>query len=187
MAAEGLASRFPMEELSVMGIAEVLPRLPNLLRRIRETADAVVAMRPDALVTIDSPDFSLRVARRGAQAAAGAAGDPLRRAVGLGLAAGAGGEDGRGRRPRAGAAAVRAALHGGRRHDLRLRRPPGGGGAAGRRPTEVAALRAELAIAPGQPLLALLPGLAARRGDPARADLRRGGAAAAGAACPTSR
>ena len=46
-----------------MGIAEVLPRLPNLLRRIRETADAVVAMRPDALVTIDSPDFSLRVAR----------------------------------------------------------------------------------------------------------------------------
>jgi lipid-A-disaccharide synthase len=63
MAAAGLASRFPMEELSVMGIAEVLPRLPNLLRRIRETADAVVAMRPDALVTIDSPDFSLRVAR----------------------------------------------------------------------------------------------------------------------------
>ena len=38
MAAEGLASRFPMRELSVMGLAEVLPRLPNLLRRIRETA-----------------------------------------------------------------------------------------------------------------------------------------------------
>lgn len=63
MAAAGMASRFPMEELSVMGIAEVLPRLPNLMRRIRETADAVVAMRPDALVTIDSPDFSLRVAK----------------------------------------------------------------------------------------------------------------------------
>jgi len=64
MAAEGLASRFPMEELSVMGIAEVLPRLPNLLCRISETADAVVAARPDALVTIDSPDFTLRVARK---------------------------------------------------------------------------------------------------------------------------
>ena len=70
MAAEGLASRFPMEELSVMGLAEVLPRLPNLLRRIRETGDAVAAMAPDALVTIDSPDFSLRVAKRARGAAA---------------------------------------------------------------------------------------------------------------------
>ena len=64
MAAQGLASRFPMEELSVMGLAEVLPRLPNLLRRIRETGDAVAAAAPSALVTIDSPDFSLRVAGR---------------------------------------------------------------------------------------------------------------------------
>ena len=47
-----------------MGVAEVLPRLPNLLRRIRETGDAVAAAAPDALVTIDSPDFTLRVARR---------------------------------------------------------------------------------------------------------------------------
>ncbi len=64
MAAEGLVSRFPMEELSVMGLAEVVPRLPNLLRRIRETGAAVAAAAPDALVTIDSPDFSLRVARK---------------------------------------------------------------------------------------------------------------------------
>ena len=64
MAAEGLASRIPMEELSVMGVAEVLPRLPGLLAHIRETAEAVIAFRPDALVTIDSPDFCLRVARR---------------------------------------------------------------------------------------------------------------------------
>ncbi|MBP7000779.1 lipid-A-disaccharide synthase [Amaricoccus sp.] len=64
MAAAGLASRFPMEELSVMGVAEVLPRLPRLLRRIRETGDAVAASRPDALIGIDSPDFTLRVARR---------------------------------------------------------------------------------------------------------------------------
>lgn len=64
MAGQGFASRFPMEELSVMGIAEVLPRLPNLLRRLRETAEAVVAARPDGLIGIDSPDFCLRVARR---------------------------------------------------------------------------------------------------------------------------
>ena len=64
MAAEGLVSRFPMQELSVMGIAEILPRLPNLFRRIRETGDAAAGMAPDALITIDSPDFSLRVAKR---------------------------------------------------------------------------------------------------------------------------
>lgn len=64
MAAEGLVSAFPMEELSVMGLAEILPRVPNLLRRVRETAEAVVRARPDALITIDSPDFCLRVARR---------------------------------------------------------------------------------------------------------------------------
>lgn len=63
MEAAGLASRFPIDELSVMGLVEVLPRLPRLLARIRETADAVAAMRPDALITIDSPDFTLRVAR----------------------------------------------------------------------------------------------------------------------------
>ena len=63
MEAAGMHSLFPMHELSVMGIAEVLPRLPNLMRRIAETAGAVVAMRPDALITIDSPDFTLRVAR----------------------------------------------------------------------------------------------------------------------------
>ncbi|MCB2131331.1 MAG: lipid-A-disaccharide synthase, partial [Rhodobacteraceae bacterium] len=61
--AEGLQSRFPMEELSVMGLMEVLPKYRHLKRRIAETADAVVALRPDVLITIDSPDFGLRVAR----------------------------------------------------------------------------------------------------------------------------
>jgi len=64
MAAEGLESLFPMDELSVMGIAEVLPKLRGLLRRNRETADAVLASDADALITIDSPDFCLRVAEK---------------------------------------------------------------------------------------------------------------------------
>jgi lipid-A-disaccharide synthase len=64
MAAEGLRSRFPMDELSVMGLAEVLPRYRHLMRRIRETAAAVVETKPDVLVTIDSPDFVFRVAKR---------------------------------------------------------------------------------------------------------------------------
>ena len=64
MTAAGLERRFDMAGLSVMGLAEVAPRLPELLRRIRATADDVVAAAPDALVTIDSPGFTLRVARR---------------------------------------------------------------------------------------------------------------------------
>jgi lipid-A-disaccharide synthase len=63
MQAEGMDSLFPMEELSVMGIAEVLPKYRHLKRRIRETAQAVIDSGAEALITIDSPDFCLRVAR----------------------------------------------------------------------------------------------------------------------------
>ena len=62
MQAEGLHSLFPMQELSVMGIAEVLPKYFHLKRRIREAAAAALAAQPAALITIDSPDFCLRVA-----------------------------------------------------------------------------------------------------------------------------
>ena len=64
MAAAGIASPFAIDDLAIMGIAAIPRRLPMILRRIRETADAVVAARPDALVIIDSPDFTHRVARR---------------------------------------------------------------------------------------------------------------------------
>ncbi len=64
MAREGLDSLFPMGELSLMGLAEVLPHLPRLLRRLGETAAEVARLRPRVVVTIDSPEFSFRVARR---------------------------------------------------------------------------------------------------------------------------
>jgi lipid-A-disaccharide synthase len=64
MAREGLTSLFPIEELSIMGLAAVVKQLPMILRRIRETADAVTEASPDILVIIDSPDFTHRVARR---------------------------------------------------------------------------------------------------------------------------
>lgn len=64
MAAQGLQSLFPMSELSVMGLAEVLPRYRALRRRMAEAVRAALAFDPDVLVTIDSPDFCLRVARR---------------------------------------------------------------------------------------------------------------------------
>ena len=63
MEAEGLTSLFPMEELSVMGIWEVLPKYRALKRRIAQCAQAVAQVDPSALITIDSPDFCLRVAR----------------------------------------------------------------------------------------------------------------------------
>ncbi|WP_170463768.1 lipid-A-disaccharide synthase [Ruegeria arenilitoris] len=63
MEAQGLDSLFPMSELSVMGLVEVLPKFFHLKRRIAETAQAVLDTKPDVLITIDSPDFSLRVAK----------------------------------------------------------------------------------------------------------------------------
>ncbi|MGB1234620.1 MAG: lipid-A-disaccharide synthase [Planktomarina sp.] len=63
MQAQGMDSLFDMSELSVMGLAEVLPKYRHLKRRITQTADAVVAAQPHVLITVDSPDFSLRVAR----------------------------------------------------------------------------------------------------------------------------
>lgn len=64
MAREGLESLFPIEELSIMGFAAAVKQLPMIMRRIRGTADAVIAAAPDMLVIIDSPDFTHRVARR---------------------------------------------------------------------------------------------------------------------------
>jgi lipid-A-disaccharide synthase len=61
--AEGLNSLFDYSELSIMGISQVLARLPKLILRIRQTARAIVAAKPDILVIIDSPDFTHRVAR----------------------------------------------------------------------------------------------------------------------------
>lgn len=63
MQAQGMTSLFPMEELSVMGLAEVLPKYLPLKRRIAQAAEAAVAAKPAALITIDSPDFCLRVAK----------------------------------------------------------------------------------------------------------------------------
>lgn len=63
MTAQGLASLFPMDELSVMGLWEVLRQYSALKARLDQTVAAVLETRPDVLITIDSPDFTLRVAR----------------------------------------------------------------------------------------------------------------------------
>jgi len=64
MADEGVPSLYPLGDLALMGFAAIPASLPKILRRIRETADAIISARPDVVVIIDSPEFTHRVARR---------------------------------------------------------------------------------------------------------------------------
>ena len=64
LAERGLNSLFDPEEIALMGISAVIKALPRLMRRIGQTADHLVAENPDIVLLVDSPDFSLRVARR---------------------------------------------------------------------------------------------------------------------------
>ena len=64
MAAAGVPSLFPLGDLAIIGFAAIPASLPKILRRIGETADAVISAKPDALIIIDSPDFTHRVAKR---------------------------------------------------------------------------------------------------------------------------
>lgn len=64
MRAAGLVSLFPMQDLTAMGFAAVVAKLPTILRRMRETVDAILAEPPDVLVLVDAPDFTHRVAAR---------------------------------------------------------------------------------------------------------------------------
>jgi lipid-A-disaccharide synthase len=63
MARHGLTSRFPLRELALMGLLEVLPKITALRKRLRETVADITAQRPAVVVTIDSPGFTLRVLR----------------------------------------------------------------------------------------------------------------------------
>lgn len=60
---EGMASLFPIDDLAVMGFTEILPSLPRILRRLRETKQAIRDTAPDMLLTIDSPGFAFRIAK----------------------------------------------------------------------------------------------------------------------------
>ena len=64
MGEQGVSSLVPLSDLAVAGLAEVLPRAPLILRRVRETVQAIRQLRPHAVVTIDSSGFSWRIAQR---------------------------------------------------------------------------------------------------------------------------
>jgi lipid-A-disaccharide synthase len=63
MADAGLAGIFSVQDLSTIGVAAVVAKLPLILRRLRETIEAVTAAPPDVLILIDSADFSHQVAK----------------------------------------------------------------------------------------------------------------------------
>jgi lipid-A-disaccharide synthase len=64
MREQGVDSLFPMEELSMIGFTEVLPHVPHLVGRLRQTAHEIDQRRPDLVLTIDSPGFALRLQHR---------------------------------------------------------------------------------------------------------------------------
>ena len=64
MQAEGLNSLFDIKDLAVMGLSEVIPSIPKVLRRIRETVADIIKQQPDVVVTIDSWSFCARIHKR---------------------------------------------------------------------------------------------------------------------------
>lgn len=64
MAGQGLSSLFSLSDTAVMGLREVVPKIPKILARVDEAVDFAVRTRPDAVVLIDSPDFTHRIARK---------------------------------------------------------------------------------------------------------------------------
>lgn len=67
----GLTPLFNASDIALMGVSAIIRDLPRLIRRIGQTAQAIAGEQPDCLITIDSPDFSLRVAKKVRAAAPG--------------------------------------------------------------------------------------------------------------------
>ncbi|WP_417442522.1 lipid-A-disaccharide synthase [Idiomarina abyssalis] len=64
MAEQGMDSYFPMDDLAVMGIAEVVQQLPKLLRHRKKLVQYLIEEQPDVMIGIDAPDFNLTVETR---------------------------------------------------------------------------------------------------------------------------
>jgi lipid-A-disaccharide synthase len=86
----GLTPLFDGSDIALMGVTAILRDLPRLYKRIGQTAQMIVAEKPDCLITIDSPDFALRVTKKGPCCRSGHPDCPLRLPERVGVAAGQG-------------------------------------------------------------------------------------------------
>lgn len=64
MQAQGLKSLFNISELAVMGLAEVIPSIPRILGRIKQTISDIQNIHPDVIITIDSWSFCARIHKK---------------------------------------------------------------------------------------------------------------------------
>ncbi|MEQ1713210.1 MAG: lipid-A-disaccharide synthase, partial [Hyphomicrobium sp.] len=64
MEKQGLISQFPISDVAVMGLTSIIPRLPRIVRRVYRTVDAAIAAEPNAVIIIDSPEFTHPIAKR---------------------------------------------------------------------------------------------------------------------------
>ena len=64
MTKQGLKSSFPMSDLALMGITEIIPHIPKLIKRINQTVDEIIEKKPDIVITIDAPGFCFRVLKK---------------------------------------------------------------------------------------------------------------------------
>ena len=64
MEKEGMTSLFDISELAIMGLCEVIPSIPKVLKRIKQTVEDIVKIHPDIVITIDSWSFGSRVQKK---------------------------------------------------------------------------------------------------------------------------
>ena len=60
----GLKPIFSMEKISLMGLIEVLPKIPELLSLIKLTVNRIIDIKPDLIITIDAPGFNFRILKK---------------------------------------------------------------------------------------------------------------------------
>ena len=61
---QGVKSILPIEDLSIMGLFEIIPSIPKLFKHLWKTYDHIIEFKPDLIVTVDSPGFNFRLVKR---------------------------------------------------------------------------------------------------------------------------
>ena len=59
-----IKSLYDLKEVTYLGFTKVLLNIFKIKRKINETVDRIIKFNPDILFSVDSPDFTLRVAKK---------------------------------------------------------------------------------------------------------------------------